>query len=86
MRDHCETKIRRHSIGNVQPVFGTVIGAVQSPMTLQKEALGTSRMHCDFVYALPELRVSVRHGHGADSLVLSGPGASAIAGPVNAAG
>ena len=38
MCDHCETKIRRHSIGNVEPVFGTVIGAVQSPMTLQEEA------------------------------------------------
>ncbi len=85
MREHGKTKVRRYSVGNVEPVLGTVIRAVQSPMTLQEEAMGTSRMHCDLVYALPELRIFVGHGHSADTLVLNGPGKSAIVGPVNTA-
>ena len=62
-----KTKIRRHSVGNVHPVFGTVVGAIQSPMILQKEALRTSGMHRDFMYALPELGIFVGHEHGADA-------------------
>jgi hypothetical protein len=84
--EHGKTKIRWHSIGNVYPVFGTVVGAIQSPMILQKKAFGPIGMHRDFVYALAELGILVGHQHGADAAILRGPGTAAIAGTVNAAG
>src|ERR1700740_1317213 len=86
VHDYGKTEIRGHSIANVCTVFGTVVRAIQSPMILQEDAFGTTRMHRDFVYTLPELGVFLGHERSADAPVLRGPGMSAIVGPVNAAG
>ena len=51
-----------------------------------EETFGTTGVHRDFVYALPELGIFVRHVRSANALVLRGPDASAIVGPVNTAG
>jgi hypothetical protein len=84
MHSHGKTKIRRHSIANVRPVFGTIVGAIQAPMILQEETFGAIGMHRDFMYALPELGILIGHEHGADAPVLRSPCTSAIVGAVDA--
>src|SRR5439155_7836807 len=59
MYHHGETKIRRDAIGNVLPVFGIVIGAIQAPVILKEKTFGTGRVHRNLVYTLPELGVLV---------------------------
>ena len=75
MHDYSKAKVRRHSVGDVDPVFGMVVRAIQSPMVLQKQSFGTSGMHRDFVHALSELGIFVGHEHGADAPILCSPGA-----------
>ncbi len=57
MHNHREPKIRRHSIGDIDPAFGAVIRAVKSPMILQEQTFGTGGMDRDLVHALPELGI-----------------------------
>src|SRR5207237_10215274 len=86
MYHHGETKIRRDAIGNVLPVFGIVIGAIQAPVILKEKTFGTGRMHRNLVYTLPELGILVGHKHSADASISRRPRTSAIVGPVNATG
>src|SRR5262245_41585931 len=54
-------------------------------MILQEQALGASRMHRDFMHALPKLRMLVGQKFRADAAILRRPSRAAIFGAVNAA-
>src|SRR5215472_13094892 len=78
MHDNWEAEIGRNTIGDVGPVFGVVIGAINSPMILQEQSFRPRRMQGNLVYALSELGIFVWHEDGAYSTVLRGPVGSAI--------
>src|SRR5262249_43808513 len=81
-----KAKIRRDAVGDIFPILTVIVGAVESPVILQVETLGASRVHGNFVNALSEFGIFVGHEHGADAAVLRGPGLAAVCGAVNAAG
>src|SRR5579864_5362940 len=54
-------------------------------MILQKKTLRMRRVQSDLMHALPELRILIRHKHGADTAVLRSPGSSSVIGLVDAA-
>jgi hypothetical protein len=86
MDDHGKPEIGWYAIGNVTPVFATVIRSIQAPMVLQKEPFGTIGMHDNFVHALSELWVLDWHEHYTDALVLGCPVNPTIVRAVNPTG
>src|SRR5215510_5529038 len=84
MHDNRETEIGRNTVGDVGPVFGVVIRAINSPMILQEQSFRPRRMQGYLVYALSELGILIRHKNRTDAAVLRGPCGAAVFGAVDA--
>ena len=80
-----EAKVGRHSVGDVGPGTGGIIGAIESPVILQEKTFGALWVQGDLVNALAELGVFIGHKHGADAAILRGPSRASVVGAVDAA-
>src|SRR5204863_148845 len=67
MRLDGEAEVRRDAVGDILPRIAPVVAAIQSPVVLEEEPLGTRRMVRHLVHALPELRILVGKEYGADA-------------------
>jgi len=86
MHDHGKTEVGGHAEGNILPGIAAIVGAIESPVILQEEALGPGGMENDFVHALTELGIFFGHEDDADAAVAGLPRFGAVFAAIEAAG
>src|SRR5437763_13848040 len=84
MHQDGKAEIRWHPIGNVLPVLAPVVGAINPPMILEEDSLGTGWMHRDGVNTLAKVRKFFRREYHTHASVARLPGLPAVFGFVDA--
>src|SRR5262249_45643233 len=84
---HREPEVRGQlALAAVGPGVARVVGTIDAPMVLEKEALRPRRMERELVRTVPELRVLLAFGEKRRThvLVLRGPGVARVVGAIDA--